>query len=331
MKRRSFPEKPFFSWMAWGMLRACKRRWFLHNFGRDLPDPLGRQYFTERKLSYWQAFAGQLADDGVTETIRHFKKHRVWRQDMDSWLLEQAREYRSDSLTYTKAAENGDDLPYVKRQVLDRYFYNNIPDGAEHKRVLEEARQAVRNFYQTEIPARIETTPPNALMCDHKDGDFPWAEHDGVPVYAVYDFAIRLPERTTIFDWKTGKVTPEKEANALEQLHWYALYAMQAWHVEPEQIRIAPVFLAANYGYHETECDPVRLGNIQAEWKERHAEIKSKMNTASSIEVLQEEFPMTENLRECAGCVFHSCPGYQRVRDAQVANPVKFAILGESD
>ena len=331
MKRRSFPDKPFFSWMAWGMLRSCRRRWFLHNFGRELPDPLGKRYQTERKLSYWQAFAGQLADDGVTETIRHFKKHRVWRQDMDSWLHERALEYIRESQSYTNAAANGDELPYIKRQVLDRYFYNNVPDREEHRRVLEEARQAVRNFYQTEIPALIESTPPKALMCDHKESDFPWADHDGVPVYAVYDFAIRLPQRTTIFDWKTGKVTQEKEDNALEQLHWYALYAMQAWSVEPEQIRLAPVFLAANCGYHQSECDPERLAKIRSDWKERHAEIKSKMNSASSIEVLQEEFPMTENLRECAGCVFRSCPGYQRVREAQAVNPVKFAILGETD
>lgn len=313
------------------MLRSCHRRWFLHNFGRDLPGQLGQDYWTERKLSYWQAFSGQLADDGVTEAIRHFKKHRVWRQDMDDWLKIQALEYIRESREYRAAAIAGLELPRVKHQVLDRYFFDEIPDKEAHKAVLEGARLAVHNFFQTEIPARIESSPSDALMCDHKDGDFPWAEHDGVPVYAVYDFAIRTPERVTIYDWKTGKVTPEKEANAKEQLHWYALYAMATWKVEPENIRLVPVFLSANFGFDEIIPNPDSLREIQTAWKQKHTEIKEKMKGSSSIEELQEQFPMTESLRECAGCVFRTCPGYARVREAKTLNPVKFALAGEID
>lgn len=313
------------------MLQACPRRWFLYNFGRDLGGELGRRYLAERKLSYWQAFAGQLADDGVTELIRHYKKHKVWRKDIDDWLHKCALEYIRDSKAYANAASSNEPLPPVKRQVLDKYFYNEIPDRDEHRRVLDDARQAVANFFLSDIPSRVERSPEESLMCDHKDGEFPWAEHDGVPVYAVYDFAIRLPDNVTIFDWKTGKVTPEKEAAAIEQLHWYALYVHKAWDMPLEHIWLAPVFLSANGGYEETQCDSNRLSLIRDRWIEKHSEIKEKMNALPQLEMLQMGFPMTANLRECAGCTFRSCPGYERVRDPQVANPVKFAILGDND
>lgn len=329
--RRNHPTKPFFSWMGWGMLKSCPRRWFLHNFGRELPGDAGRDYQIERKLSYWQAFAGQLADDGVTEAIRHYKRHGVWRQDMDQWLYTRAHDYRRESLEYTAAAHLGDELPTVKHQVLDRYFFGDEPDATEHRRVLQTAREAVRNFYATDLPHKIESAPRSALMCDHKDSDFPWAEHNGVPVYAVYDFAIKTPDRVTIYDWKTGQVTPEKEDAALEQLHWYALYAMEAWQVSSENIRIAPVFLSASTIYVEEKPDPQRLQKIRSEWQERHEEIRSLINLSKDRETLQEHFPITESLRECSGCVFRSCPGYERIQQAKALNPVKFVIPGEID
>jgi hypothetical protein len=313
MPKAPFPDQPYFSWMAWGMLKTCPRRWFLHNFGRELPAPDGPKFYAERKLSYWNAFAGQLADDGVTELIRHFKKHGVWRQDMADWLHKQALEYRKDSLAYTEAAQAGAELPYVKRQVLDKYYWGEVPDAAEHRRVLSDARAAVEAFLRTDIPHRIESAPREALMCDHKDGGFPWASHEGVPVFAVYDFAIKTPDLVTIFDWKTGKLTPEKAQAALEQLHWYALYAIETWGYRPDQIRLASVFLSTTYGYDETEPDPETLQGIRNSWKERHCDIKDLMQKNPNPSDLQECFPMTENLRECAGCVFRSCPGYGRI------------------
>ncbi len=330
MKRRSFPDKPFFSWMGWGMLKACPRRWFLYNFGRDLPGDQGRDYLIERKLSYWQAFSGQLADDGVTEAIRHFKKFGVWRQDMDAFLHERALEYIKESREYTKAAREGGELPRGKRQILDRYFFDEVPpDKAEHLKVLELAREAVRNFYGTDLPGRIESVPRESLMCDHKDGDFPWAEHNGVPVYAMYDFAIKLPDHVTIFDWKTGKITPEKESAAIEQLHWYAQYAVEVWGMNADQVSIAPVFLSVNAGYEEVPVNAEKLGEIKQRWKHKHAEIKSFMQASKDLEQLQDSFPMTDSLRECNGCVFRSCPGYLRVLQGRELNAVKFAIRDE--
>ena len=328
-KDRNFPEKPFFSWMGWGMLQTCPQRWFLYNFGRELPGELGRDISIERKLSFWQAFAGQLADDGITEAIRHFKKERQWRTDLDDWLKETAMEYIRESKSYRDAALEGSQMPTLTRQVLDRYFFDEVPDSAEHRAVLETARLAVRRFFETDIPQRIEDAQPEWLMCEHKSGEFPWTIIDEVPVYAVYDFAIKSPETITIFDWKTGKVTPLKEQYTLRQLHWYALYAMTAWGVDPENIRLVPVFLGANFGYHETIPDPAILQEIRDEWREKHREIKAHMAADSRVEDLRERFPMTENLNHCVDCVFRTCEGYARIHQGNLVNPVKFAIPGE--
>jgi hypothetical protein len=311
------------------MLQTCPRRWFLYNYARDLPGQRGKDLNTERKLSFWQGFAGQLADDGVTEAIRHFKQYRVWRTDLDDWLKVTAMEYVDQSTEYRDAALAGKPLPSVKRQVLDRYFFQDIPDKAEHRRVLEEARAAVRNFFSTDIPSRIEACQSDELICDSKEGNIPYAIHSDVPVYAAYDFVIKKPDRVTIFDWKTGKVTPQKEHATLEQLHWYALFAIQAWGVAPENIRLAPVFLSANFGYHETSVDPIRLQGIKDAWLQKHREISELIAVHKPLDRLENAFAMTDEIRQCVGCVFRTCEGYERVAQLGIANPVKFAVPGE--
>lgn len=318
---RNFPNKPFFSWMGWGMLRACPRRWFLYNFGRDLQGEAGWSALAERKLSYWAAFSGQLADDGITEAIRTFKRTRAWPEDMDDWLHIRATEYIKDSRNYTQAYREGRDLPYVERQVLMPYFFGEFGDNSSEERiacrkVLDEAKAAVARFFETELPGRLKVEPSEALMCDHKGGEFPWADQDGVPVYAVYDFAIKHDSDAVIFDWKTGKLTPDKENMALEQLHWYAQYAVKAWELPASAIRLAPVFLMATTEIHEFQVDENRLQRIRNEWQTAHTDIKSRMDRNKDAEGLIAEFPMTDDLRECKGCQFRSCPGYRRYLDA---------------
>ncbi len=310
------------------MLEACSRRWFLYNFAKQLEGDFGRDIEIERAVSYWTAFAGQLADDGVTEAIRYFKAHRVWRTDLDLWLKETALEYVHESRAYREAALAGIDLPKRTRQILDRYFFDEVPDKEAHLHVLKTARAAVQNFFSTDIPSRIEVADRSWLMCERAER-FPWTVVDGVPVYAVYDFALKTPDMVTIFDWKTGQWTPQKEQRALRQLHWYALYAITEWGYQSEQIRLAPVFLSVNAGYEESPPDCNLLQEIRTEWATRHAEIKALMDRYSRCDELLEHFPMTESLQSCAGCVFRTCSGYARIRQSNALNPVKFAVQGE--
>ena len=312
MARRERVERPHFSWMTWGMLLKCPRRYFLNAYAFQFEGDFAYDVQAQKKLTFWNAWAGQLADDGISEAIRHFKKHHVWRQDLDQWLKERARVWVQDSYAWRRAANVRDPLPDVETQPIDAYYFNTIPDQAAHLEVLEKARSAVRAWYATDLPSRIESAPAEAIQI-RDSGEFPVATHDGVPVYASYDFAIRLRDRITIFDWKTGKITPENAEKALEQLHWYALFAMQVWGYQSSQIRLAPVFLSTNYAYDETEPDPQTLQGIRESWKTRHREIKLHMEKFPNLTDLQECFPMTENLRECASCVFRSCPGFGRI------------------
>ena len=318
------------------MLQKCPRQWFLHNYGRDLPGSEGRAILAERRLSYWSAFAGQLADDGITFLIRSYKRTGKWPEDVDQWLHKQALEYVRESKAFAQAFETNRDLPYVNHQVLMPYFFNEERSPAEHKEVLKKARESVARFLESDLPSRIQSENPDSLMCDHKEGGFPWAAHDGVPVYAVYDFAIRRPDSAIIFDWKTGKLTPETEKKALEQLHWYALYAIEEWGLVPEQILLAPVFLSAGTTYFESAPDPVLLASIKEMWSSTYDDIVEKRRISIGLRAFQEQFPQTTDNRECLNCQFRSCSGYARAVSAKIlpealSNSVNFAFPGEID
>ena len=130
LKKRN-PEKPFFSWMGWSMLQKCPRQWFLHNYGRDLPGSGGRAILAERRLSYWSAFAGQLADDGITYLIRSYKRTGKWPEDVDQWLHKQALEYVRESKAFAQAFETNRDLPYVNHK-LPRFLADHRPTRRNH-------------------------------------------------------------------------------------------------------------------------------------------------------------------------------------------------------
>jgi len=311
------------------MAEVCARRYFLHSFAFQLEDESAYDVLAQKRLTFWNAWAGQLADDGISEAIRHFKKHRVWRQDLNEWLKSRAQVWVKDSWAWRKATVARAALPDVATQPIDAYYFGLVPDKTAHLQVLEKARTAVRNWYASDLPGRIEANPSGIQIRDA--GEFPYAFHDEVPVYASYDFMLKTPERLTIFDWKTGAYNLEKEQKAIDQLHWYALFAIEKWGYRFDQIRLAPVFLSANCGYDETIPDENRLKEIRRDWKARHTEYKSLIAQSPAIATLQESFPMTENIGECASCVFRSCPGYARIGDRPLRNPVKFAVRGEMD
>jgi hypothetical protein len=99
--------------------------------------------------------------------------------------------------------------------------------------------------------------------------------------------------------------------------------------VAPENIRLAPVFLSANFGYHETSVDPIRLQGIKDAWLKKHREISELIAVHKPLDRLENAFAMTDEIRQCVGCVFRTCEGYERVAQLGIANPVKFAVPGE--
>jgi hypothetical protein len=168
------------------------------------------------------------------------------------------------------------------------------------------------NFLDSELYRSILETDPSFYELPQK-GSAPWFMDGNVPVYANFDFALRTPELTTLFDWKTGKVSPRAELDVKSQLHTYAAYAMDTWRTPPENLRLVAAWLSAGKDQtYETNLDPQFLKLIQKTWRERHFELSQRRDRArGSVEKLFDLFPATGmEKKKCKSCSFRFCEGY---------------------
>jgi hypothetical protein len=179
------------------------------------------------------------------------------------------------------------------------------------------------NFLDSNLYRTIQETDPAFYELPQK-GSAPWFMDGHVPVYANFDFAIRTPERTTLFDWKTGKVSPRAEQDVKRQLHTYAAYAMETWRTPPENLRLVAAWLSAGKDQiFETNLDLHFLKMIQKTWRERHFELYQRREKArGSVEKLFELFPTTGvEEKKCKSCSFRFCEGYVKYLDLESVRP----------
>jgi hypothetical protein len=276
-----------------------------------------------------EAFAGQVVHDVIDELLRSKKEGGLVFSDPIPRAKEIAREYIEESEVFRQAFESGARAPNLHRQPLFRHFFGEGFDGAAKADFRKTVETALANFVDSELYKEIQSIEP-AFWELPAPGGAPWFIDHGIPVYANYDFAIRRPELTTIFDWKTGKLNPFSERDVLDQLHTYAAYAMEVWQVPLRQIRLRAVWLTV--GRDQTmdlDVDERHLTHLRRAWRERFEELKRRRESArGSLEKLFELFPTTGiKKKRCKSCAFRFCEGYAQFLQAQAPD----AVAEESD
>ena len=311
----------------------CQRRWALHycwyEFDYwDFPEDLKRNCQFHSKLMGNEAFAGQVVHDAIDETLRARVNGGLELVDPFQRAKEIAREYITESEAFLQAYRSGEKVPKLHRQALARHFFQEGFDGHSKAEFRKSVESALINFLDSELYQSILATDPTYYELPPKGGA-PWFMDGHVPVYANFDFALRTPEVTTLFDWKTGKVSPRAELDVKSQLHTYAAYAMDTWRTRPEELRLVAAWLSAGKDQtYETNLDLQFLRTIQRTWRERHFELSQRREKSrGSMEKLFDLFPANGvEKKKCKSCSFRFCEGYVKylasVRPAEDTEPV---------
>jgi hypothetical protein len=201
---------------------------------------------------------------------------------------------------------------------VDRIFHYDTPDKLEAKRVKDTVALCLTNFLTSGVQDFVCNHPSSDwLIPDRQDEEtaIPWFWSGNLPVYANYDFLIRSKELTLIFDWKTGKRTPQSEAKVREQLHMYADYAITEWGVPSEQILLFPIWLAYPVTLEPIPFSLPLLEDLRERWQIRHTLLtKLVQECKAEPEMVGDNFPMTEYPSRCERCSFRSCDGYLKLK-----------------
>ena len=309
---------PTISHLSYGMFTDCRRRWLYRYCCDHLPYPSQTVWEIKRqtKLVPWATFSGKVVDHVISLALNEFRSTQTWPADLHCLAKDAASYwYRFSQHWLREVRTIGARWPeHPDFQPLDVHFYDVPPPVEEINAVRDKYRQCLDGYLSSPIRAKIEASDPARWRGPRQEGeDLPRFVLDGVTVYAVYDFAIQDDGLLSIYDWKTGDLTAQSEARVLDQLHWYALYAIEAWQVPIESIRLVPVWLA-NLGIaNQVEVDDKAIERLRSRIKQRYLEIYQLLHLDEGGAIDLAEWPVTEKHWLCDTCQFRgTCEGAQR-------------------
>jgi hypothetical protein len=194
--------------------------------------------------------------------------------------------------------------------------YYKLPIGeAAIERVKQKAYTSIRNFMDSDILRLIVETPSERWLPIDKYASF---RMDGLLIYVKFDFALRDGPQLTVYDWKTGKPTPEE----LRQLTCYAMYATETWRVPMENTKVCAVHLQPILDVQEHLIDPPLVDELRTYIKQSFKGMVSHLRNPSRNIAAMDDFPMTGNLPRCLRCNFKGICEQGRLAEGQMEEDI---------
>ena len=132
--------------------------------------------------------------------------------------------------------------------------------------------------------------------------DFSSFKLNNTKIWAVLDCSFRTEDGgVTIIDWKTGRKMSE---DVSMQLSCYAMYAMEKWGIDPENVKLIEYNLLANQGA-DFNISGSEIQNAKAYIKGSIADMKSLLvDVGENVPKDEEAFQKVEDDRVKAECNF---------------------------
>jgi len=291
------------------LFRMCERAYYYTYYGSwggwdESADPMCRKLYILKNLQTLDMWAGSIVHETIAEALRRYALDRraITVEELQSrarsklrrgWVESVNREWeRSPKKTnlFELYYGNGKSLP---REVTDR--------------LRERVYTALATFANSAVLESILATPyVNWRPVDRLDA----FAVDGLKVWAAVDFAFTDPQGATrILDWKTGAERPDE---LRIQLGCYALYAIERWHVPPEAVRVAAVYLVDAPKVQEQPVTPDLLAETRQFILDSAAEMRARLDDPIGNTASEDSFPCTTERRWCRRCNFREvCPQVQ--------------------
>ncbi len=179
---------------------------------------------------------------------------------------------------------------------LSEHYFNENISKEQWIQFRENASACLKGFYEFTDYEIIKNSDSNTWFESPKFDTF---EFRGVKIFSEPDFAYKKNDIIIIYDWKTGKISPDDKI----QLLIYALYAKNKWGADFSKIQLSDVYLkdsASVYVHDVEEKIPEVESMMQSSIKEMQSMlIDVESNTANEV-----DFKMTDDTNKCRFCSF---------------------------
>jgi len=225
------------------VFQTCPRQYYFNYYGYwggwDINAPARtRQIYILKKLINRYMWAGAKVHDCIERTLTNLQRGiSVLDVDqiVDITLNQMREEFRS--------SREKRYLTHPKTCALFEHEYEMPISDADWKKTADNMEQCLRNFYSSETFGMLKELPRKMWL---EVEDFSSFNLNNTKIWAVLDCSFRTEDGgVTIIDWKTGRSMSE---DVSMQLSCYAMYAMDKWGVDPENVKLIEYNLLANQG-----------------------------------------------------------------------------------
>lgn len=182
------------------------------------------------------------------------------------------------------------------------HYYKIPVDETSTNRLKNKVYVSLGNFVRSEVFQQINATPGERWLPIEKYASF---RLDGLLMYVKFDFAMRDGDQLIVYDWKTGK--PSQDVT--RQLICYALYTAYKWQTPTENIKVCAVYLHPEVELREHSVRHEDIEDLRSYVRQGFdAMVKCLRDPINHVGIV-DDFPVTENLRQCLYCSFKGlCP-----------------------
>jgi len=186
-----------------------------------------------------------------------------------------------------------------KTCALFEHEYDVSISDIDWKKTADNMEQCLRNFYSSETFEMLKELPRKMWL---EVEDFSSFKLNNTKIWAVLDCSFRTEDGgVTIIDWKTGRTMSE---DISMQLSCYAMYAMDKWGIDPENVKLNEYNLLANQGA-EFNVSGAEIKNTKSYITGSIADMQSLLvDVGENVPKDEEAFQKVEDDRVKADCNF---------------------------
>jgi len=188
---------------------------------------------------------------------------------------------------------------HPKTCALFEHEYDVSISDDDWKQTADNMEQCQRNFYSSETFCMLKELPRKMWL---EVEDFSSFNLNNTKIWAVLDCSFRTEGGgVTIIDWKTGRKMSE---DVSMQLSCYAMYAMDKWGIDPENVKLIEYNLLANQGV-EFIVGASEIENTKTYIAGSIADMQSLLvDVSGNVPKEEEDFLKVEDERVRSDCNF---------------------------
>jgi CRISPR/Cas system-associated exonuclease Cas4 (RecB family) len=280
------------------VFQTCPRQYYFNYYGYwggwEINAPQRtRQIYMLKNLKNRFMWAGEKVHDCINHTMTNLRRGiSVLDVDqiVDITLNQMREEFRSSRGKRYRT--------HPKTCALFEHEYEEAVSNDEWKRVADDVERCLRNFYSSDTCGMLKELPRRMWL---EVEDFSSFILNNTKIWAVLDCSFRTEDGgITIIDWKTGRASEDVSI----QLSCYAMYAMDKWGIDPENVKLIKYNLLANQAA-EFAVSGAEIENTKAYIAGSIADMRSLLiDVNENIPKEEDAFLKVEDERVRAGCNF---------------------------